>query len=209
MTLNEALIIIHSLGYASKMPCRVYSTSAYDCNRGSKLREIEGSVCNKCYARRGNFARPSIQVGLKARAIAMDNPHWSEAMGVVLTALEHSGYFRWYASGDLRSLADLLKICDVAKRTPHITHWLPTHEIGILGAFARAGFTYPDNLIVRLSADMIEQKPSASIMEKLGVWGAAVSKTDWTCPAPSTNNACQLCRKCWQKSVRVVTYKYH
>jgi len=209
MDLETALQIIHSLGYATKMPCYTYSTSAYDCNRGSKLRLVPGSVCNKCYARRGNFARPTIQAGLKARASAMDHPQWCEAMGIVLTCEEHSGHFRWYSSGDMRNLGDLLKICDVAKRTPHIRHWLPTHEIGILAAFKRAGFVYPSNLVVRLSADMIEQKPSGAMLERLGVLGGAVSKKRWNCPASTQDNNCGTCRKCWLKSVRVVTYKYH
>jgi len=209
MTLDEAKAIIHSLGYASKMPCRVWSTSAYHCQRGSKLHDVPGSVCNKCYAKRGNFARPTIQAGLIAREKAMEHPQWCEAMALVLTVEEQSGYFRWYASGDIQSLDDLLKICDVAKRTPHIKHWLPTHEVSILSEFKRKGYQYPPNLVVRLSADMIEQKPNRNLMQRLGVLGGAVSKRKYNCPAPSHFNMCVECRKCWQKSVRVVTYKYH
>lgn len=210
MTLEEAETIIHSLGVASKMPCHTYSTSAKDCQRGGKLHEIEGSVCSHCYARRGNFGRPAIQTGLRARAEAMKHPLWSEAMGIVLTAKEHSNYFRWFSSGDLQNLGDLLKICDVCKRTPHIKHWLPTHEVGILGAFKRAGFEYPKNLTVRLSADMLDKKIPRSLLKSLGVQGGEVSTTGkHTCPSSTQENMCQTCRLCWHHSKPIVVYKYH
>lgn len=209
LTLATAKQIIHSLGVATKMPCYTYSISARYCKRGRKLRKIPGSVCSKCYALRGNFARPTIQEGLDARMDAMQHPLWAEAMAIVLTYEEHSGFFRWFSSGDLQSLDDLLKICRVARLTPHIKHWLPTHEIGILNAFKRAGFSYPNNLVVRLSADLIEQKPNPNTLKRLGVLGGAVSKTNFTCPAYTQNNMCVACRKCWNKNVKIVTYKYH
>jgi hypothetical protein len=209
MTFEEAIQIIHSLGYASKMPCWTYSVSAKKCKRGRKLRKIKGSVCNKCYAARGNFIRPTIQAGLDKRMESMLHPQWSEAMGVVLTMKEHSGFFRWYSSGDLQSISDLHKICDVCIRTPHITHWLPTHEVGILGEFKRLGFKYPNNLVVRLSADMIEANPNTQVMTKLGVLGSAVSKANFTCPSYKTDNMCGTCRFCWDKTIPIVTYKYH
>ncbi len=205
--LTEDLNLIHGLGYASKMPCYTYSISARSCRRGSKLRRIPGTVCSVCYACRGNFARPTIQKGLDQRKQAMQHREWSAAIARVLTALEHSGHFRWYSSGDLQSLGDLLKICHVAKLTPHIKHWLPTHEIGILNTFKRAGLTYPGNLIVRLTADRLEQKPSPTTLARLGVLGAAVSRKHFNCPAHDQHNMCMTCRKCWDKRVTVVTYK--
>lgn len=209
LTFDAALAIIHSLSEVSKMPCYSYSTDARHCHRGGKLQKVPGSVCNKCYALRGNFVRPTVRFHLNAREEAMNHPHWVPAMVLVLQVKEQSGFFRWFASGDLRNLGDLLKICAVAKQTPHIRHWLPTHEVGILSAFKRAGFTYPKNLVVRLSADMIDQKPSRALMARLGVLGGAVSKRKWSCPAYTTFGQCCSCRKCWQKSVPVVTYKYH
>lgn len=210
MTLELALTIIGGpLQTATKMPCYTYSISAKACKRGGKLYKVPGSVCNKCYARRGNFVRPTIQISLDRRMVATEHPLWVDAMVVVLNACEFSGFFRWFASGDLQSLGHLVKICEVVKRTPHIKHWLPTHEIGILGAFKRAGFEFPSNLTVRLSADMLEQQPNPKTMSDLGIVGGAVSKQQWNCRAPQQENRCQACRVCWDKRVRVVTYKYH
>jgi len=209
MDVETALTIIHSLGNASKMPCYCYSISAHTCKRGRKLAKIPNTVCSKCYAVRGNFARPTIQKHLDLRQEAMKHPLWADAMIVVLNHFEYSGYFRWFASGDLQSLQDLINICKIARGTPHIRHWLPTHEVSILGEFKRLGLTYPRNLVVRLSADFIEQKPSKGLMKKLGVLGGAVSKKKWNCPASSQNHTCGQCRECWHRSTPVVTYKYH
>lgn len=209
MTLDEATTIIHSLGHASKMPCYTYSTSAKSCKRGSKLNRVKGSVCSKCYARKGNFARPTVQLGLNARMDAMSNPKWVEAMVLVLQFKEHSGHFRWFSSGDLQDLTDLIKICEVCRGTPHIKHWLPTHEIGILGEFKRAGFKYPDNLVIRLSADMIDKPVNLTVTRKLGVLAGNVSTTQFNCPSSKQENMCQMCRMCWDKKTEAVTYKFH
>lgn len=209
MLFEKALEIVRGLGRASKMPCRAFSISAWRCKRGSKLRHIPGSICNKCYAIRGHFARPSVQNVLHARQDAMSHPLWAPAMAVVLKHEERSGFFRWYASGDMQSLEDAVKICRVVRATPHLQHWLPTHEVGILGEFKRRGYKWPKNLTVRLSADMLEDKPSASVMKRLGVRGGAVSKQTFDCPAYSQGGTCGSCRRCWDKRVSVVTYKYH
>ncbi len=209
LTLDQAEALIGTLAYASKMPCHTYSFPAKLCHTGSKLQKVPGSVCNKCYALRGNFARSTVINAMEKRLASIDNPLWVPAMVRVLKAYETSGYFRWHASGDVQSLGHLIKICEVARQTPHIRHWLPTHEIGILNAFKNAGFEYPRNLVVRLSAAMIEQKPSKAQMKSLGVLGGAVSKKRWNCPSSTQDNMCQECRQCWLRTKPVITYKYH
>lgn len=191
------------------MPCYTYSLPAKNCHRGSKLHEIQGSVCSKCYARRGNFSRPTIQAGMEKRLETIEHPRWVDAMALVLQKMEYSGFFRWHASGDVQNLGHLIKIAEVARRLPNIRFWLPTHEFGIIGDYVRAGFKIPDNLIIRLSADMIEQSAPKRLMDDYGVLGGRVSKVKWDCPAPSQNNQCLDCRRCWNKRIKVVTYKYH
>ncbi len=210
LSLEQAYEIIGSLGYATKMPCYTYSTPAKDCNTGSKLRKIPGSVCEKCYAMRGNFARPTIKAGLAKRALAMANPRWVPARVLVLFIKEKSGFFRWYSSGDLRHLGDLLKICAVARWLPHIKFWLPTHEYPVVNAFFAAGFKLPSNLVLRLSAIMRDGPPPLGMMHKYGVCGSRVSTNGReTCPASKQDNKCLDCRRCWDKRVKIVTYKYH
>ena len=210
MTLSEALAITGPLQNASKMPCYVFSISARNCKRGRKLAEIPGTVCSKCYAMRNNFTWPQTQHSMMLHEMAMEHPQWAQAQAMVLTAYETSGYFRWYASGDLQSLECLLKICEVCRLTPHIQHWLPTHEVGILGEFKRRGHKYPSNLTVRLSADFIDKPIPKSLTRSLGVLaGEVTTKGTQTCPSWKQDNMCQTCRMCWDKRVRTVTYKYH
>lgn len=210
MTLTEALAITGPLQRASKMPCHTYSIPAKHCKRGRKLAEVEGTVCSKCYAMRNNFTWPDVQASAQRHEEAMLHPLWCEAMAMVLTAYETSGFFRWYSGGDLQSVESLLKICDVSRRTPHLKHWLPTHEVGFLGEFKRAGFTYPSNLTVRLSADFINKPIPKALTRSLGVLaGEVATRGDHSCPASKQDNMCQTCRMCWDKRVRTVVYKYH
>jgi hypothetical protein len=213
MTLEDALAIIGGLSKASKMPCHTYALPAKNCHTGSKLHEVEGSVCSKCYALRGNFARPTIVASMERKLAAIDNPLWVEAMTLVILLTEFSGYFRWHSSGDVQSLGHLIKINTVAKNLPHIKFWLPTREVGILNSFVNAGFKFEPNLIVRLSAAMIGQRPPMSVLKSLAVVDSAVRKKlrkrDSNCVAPTQDNECRDCRKCWDKRVKVVNYHYH
>lgn len=209
MTLDESLAITGNLGTASKLPCHTWSISAKKCKRGNKLRKIKGSVCSLCYAARGRFNYPTVKTKIAKNLVSINNPKWVEAMAIVINAFENSGYFRFFSSGDIQSLGMLIKICAVCRLTPHIKYWLPTHEVGIIGAFKRAGFGFPENLTVRLSADMLEDVPSESLMTSLGVLGGGVSKTNYNCVAPKQDNMCQKCRLCWNKDVKVIVYKQH
>lgn len=209
MNLLEAQAITGYLSAPSKMPGFAFAISAKRCLTGRELHKIEGSICSKCYALRGRYTLPNVLIALDKRLEAIKHPQWVEAMTYHIKVLETSRYFRWMSSGDLQNLGMLIKIVEVCRRTPSIKHWLSTREIGILNAFHNAGFTYPSNLVVRYTAPMIEQKPSKDILNRLNIQGSAVSKVRWNCPSSEQDNRCQDCRKCWHKSVPVVTYKYH
>ena len=51
----------------SKMPCPAYSIPASLCKVGGKLRKVEGSVCGKCYAMKGNYNYPAVRAALARR----------------------------------------------------------------------------------------------------------------------------------------------
>ena len=63
-TTVEAKKVMISLGRAGKMPCPTYNTPASLCVTGSKLRDIEGTTCEGCYAMKGNYLFPNVQAGL-------------------------------------------------------------------------------------------------------------------------------------------------
>lgn len=186
------------------MPGWGWSISAEDCITGSKLREVEGSTCSSCYALKGRYMFPNVKAAHVRRREALDRPDFVDNFVTVLTKLYASGRedrFRWYDAGDLSSLEALEKICEIAERTPHIAHWLPTRELTIVRQLARP---IPDNLTVRLSAPMIGQ----SITPLPGTtWSGVNVEGVATCPAPTQGNKCLDCRLCWSKEP--VSYHLH
>ena len=71
--------LVGGLSAPSKMPCKSFSISAFECITGSRLRKIAGSVCSKCYALKGRYVFPKVQaaldrrLGVLARALADKN----------------------------------------------------------------------------------------------------------------------------------------
>ena len=53
------------------MPSYAWGISAKDCKTGSKLAEIEGTICNKCYANKGCYVFKVVQDAHKFRLEAI------------------------------------------------------------------------------------------------------------------------------------------
>jgi hypothetical protein len=201
----------------SKMPGSSFAVTATKCNVGSKLAPIEGSTCHKCYALKLEKLRPSVAQGwganyLKAtRMIAEAPEQWSKAMAFqVMKAAEKTGesYHRWFDSGDLADLNMLKAIVRVCELTPTIKHWLPTREAGVLKAFLREGGELPANLVVRLSATMVDDKPISGHAHTSTVHKAS-SPIGIACEARNRGNSCGPCRACWDGLVPNVSYPLH
>jgi len=198
---------IIKLSKAGKMPCESYSLPAQACKTGSKLAAIKGSVCNGCYALKGNYRFPAVmgvrQSNLDALPTGNDWQQWITSMVDSINKSNQSGYFRWHDSGDIQNLAHFKAIIKVAEALPMIRFWLPTKESKVV----RTIKTIPDNLVVRLSSPMIDQKPltyaNTSTVHKDN------TPHGWECPAPKQEGKCMLCRACWDKSVPNVSYIKH
>lgn len=208
MDKNIALEIVGGLSTPSKMPCHGYSIPAKKCITGAKLRGVTGSICSKCYALKGRYVFSNVQNALQRRFDTLQNKQWVEAMAFLLNKVEKSGFFRWHDSGDLQSVEHLENIVKVCNLTPSIQHWLPTREFSIVSEYLKSN-SFPQNLTVRLSALMLEGAPPVSIARRLGLTTSGVSKSSFTCPAPSQAGKCGDCRACWDKSVSNVNYKQH
>lgn len=200
----------------SKMPGSTFAQDSFACKVGSRLANVKGSVCESCYARRIQKLRPSVNKGWSAnyekatRLIANNPTQWVNACVFQINriaAKTGEQYHRWFDSGDLDSVAQLQAIVDVCHQTPDIAHWLPTRELAIVRQWQSNGGVIPKNLVIRLSAPMVDMRP---------VRGANTStvhkhKTPvgHVCPAPTQGNACGSCRACWDSSVANVSYKKH
>lgn len=201
--LTDARLAIGGLSRPSKMPGLAYSIPATDCKAGAKLRDIPNSVCSDCYALKGRYMFANVQNALQRRAATISDPAWCANMA---TAINGQEWFRWHDSGDLQSVEHLAKIVEVCNATPDTRHWLPTREKGIVREYRKTRGNFPPNLVVRLSAAMIDGKPpkasNTSTVHTETAFGHA-------CPAPSQGNKCGDCRACWDPKIRNISYAKH
>ena len=122
-------------------------------------------------------------------------------------------FFRWHDSGDLQGVLHLRLIAQVAERTPHCRHWLPTREYAMVKEYVQTFGPIPENLIVRLSA-MYPDEPVRIPASLAGIPGITASNVHSTgpavgevCKAPAQGGECRDCRACWTDAV--VSYKLH
>lgn len=218
MSIKDAIAITGPMGYPSKMPGTSYGISAKACITGSKLAKVEGSTCHGCYALKANYLYPSVAIGHAKRLAGLSNPAWSVAMATLLLAVHasgkgrngpiQSGWHRWHDSGDLQSVEHLTKICAVAAMTPAIKHWLPTRELSIVKAYQAQGGIVPSNLVIRVSATMVDGAATQAWPHTSGVHHKAEAQGH-VCPAPTTKGKCEDCRACWSKDVKHTSYHLH
>jgi hypothetical protein len=208
---KTALAEVGGLGKPSKMPSFSYNLPALECKVGSKLRLVEGSVCWKCYALKGRYMFPNVQNALYKRLDLMrNNPNWISAMAWLINWYgKKTSYFRWHDSGDVQDMKHLKKIVKVAKLTPTVKHWLPTREAKIVKEYTKEYGDFPSNLIVRISATMIDGKPHSFHKHTSTVVVKSESAIDWVCPSNKQDNECKDCRACWDKDVKDVAYIQH
>ena len=199
----EAVELVGGLSNPSKMPCKSYSIPTTACLTGRKLAKIPGSVCEKCYAHeRGFYRMPNVKKVLAHRLKSLRHRNWVSAM---VTLIGHDPYFRWHDSGDVQGLWHLDLIAKVCHHTPRTRHWLPTKESGIVRRWLTKN-RMPSNLTIRISASMAD---SFRYPKVPGCVGSAVVREGETCPSRQQDHKCRDCRLCWDKRVKLITYKLH
>ena len=210
-TVATAMREVGNLGKPSKMPGFSYSVPAQECKTGSKLVKVKGSVCHNCYALKNNYTRwPAVKLALYNRLDKVENnPKFIGAMAFLINwYAKKTTHFRWHDSGDIQSVKHLTKIVEVCKLTPNVKHWLPTREAKVIKEYLKDYGDFPSNLIVRVSATMVDGKPHKFHKHTSTVVTKKTSKS-YTCPAPTQGNECKDCRVCWDKRVSNVAYLEH
>lgn len=205
-TVAQAVAITGTLSNTSKMPGYSINLPAKECKTGSKLVNVKGSVCENCYALKGRYNFPNVQNAMATRFQGINHPDWSEALSFLIRKYvrDHTPYFRFFDSGDLQSEQHLLNIIDVCQENPNIYFWLPTREHNIVKNVLRSK-SIPPNLTIRASGAMVNGQPPSY----LATTSTVVTDNSYSCPAPTQNNECESCRKCWDKAVPNVAYKNH
>lgn len=226
LTLPQSVAIAGTLGHPSKMPGYSYGISAKHCQTGAKLRKVPGSVCSTCYAMTDWYRswRPLL-AGHDRRWNGLRHPLWIDAMVRQIShyCVDENAFFRWHDSGDIQGVWHLANIVAVCERTPAVRHWLPTREYGFVSAFLAAAGAIPPNLVVRLSAHMIDAEPvvppelahlptstvSSAPKSLTGVL-LVEGKGSIECRAvEARDNKCGPCRACWSPEVSCVSYPQH
>ena len=217
MLVKDAKEIASISNRNSKMPGSTFAQDSFACNVGERLSKVKGSVCEGCYARRIQKMRPAVHKGW-TRNLAQWQAYkhkpevWVKACVFQIERMakkSNDPYHRWFDSGDLDSLDQLIAIANVALDTPKINHWLPTREIAIVKEYLAWCGSFPDNLAVRVSAPMVGDKPLKGHALTSTVHKGKGKAYGHACPAPSQGNACGDCRACWSKTVPNVSYKKH
>ena len=183
-------------GYISKrntkMPGTTFAIDAYACNVGSKLALNPNTPCHACYARKLQRLRPSVDQGWKANL-----------------RYNTDNYHRWFDSGDLQSVGMLQSIVNVCLMTPNIKHWLPTQERGVVKQFKKLGNNIPDNLVIRVSARLLNGAMPSGFSNGSQVFTTGNTAKGKECKARTRSNSCGKCRACWDKAVEFISYPKH
>ena len=188
-------------------------------------------ACAGCYAVGGNYRFANVKAPRVHNKIDWKRDQWVDDMVVLL---DSSRYFRWFDSGDMYSLALARKILEVMKRTPWVSHWLPTrqHKFAKFAGII-AEMNALDNVVVRLSSDsisgeLIEGEHTSTIIPTPDHAPSGVK----VCEAYRTRKNgdmisdaeveamdgkergkvlghCGKCRACWKKDTGPVAYPAH
>lgn len=222
------------LSNPTKMPEPSYNLPPERCPTGSILSRIPGTVCAKCYGRRGRYPFPNVQRCLQSRWNSLSDPKWVDSMTELIKS-QCRRFFRWHDVGDIQNMEHFLNILRVVQDTAPIRHWLPTKEIALLLEYHRyikylgkgLPLAIPDNLTIRVSSPFIN---TLTLLPLVGVTYAVCydhdyasgtdtkpSKTSikdfsspiWNCPSKQQGNKCLNCRMCWSRKVTCVAYGLH
>jgi len=192
------------LGKTSKMRGYSFGLDARNCITGSKLRKVKGSVCAKCYAMKGNFNFPSVRKNKETNLKHLESEYFVYVMTYQLQDIK---YFRWFDSGDLPHLEALKKIVQIAQNTPKTKHWLPTREIKMIQEYLKNN-KFPKNLIVRVSAPMVDGPPPKGFKHTSTVHKDG-KPHGFDCVSRFQDNQCLTCTACWDKRIKNISYKEH
>lgn len=214
---TAAHAITGGLSTPGKMPCHSYGLPAAECNVGSKLRSVDGSVCEDCYALKGSYQMyPKVIPAQYRRLASLTDPKWTDAMVTLIGWKErHTRCFRWHDSGDIQSVEHLARIAEVCERLPWVAFWIPTRETAAIRSYRDEFGPLPANLNVRESAALKGhfQSPERAIggrtFSAVALKGQPLPDHVTACAAPSQDGFCRDCRACWDPAVPVVAYKLH
>ncbi len=165
-------------------------------------------ACTGCYAKGGHYRYPKVRHAREENRRDWKRQDWVADM---VAELDFYRYFRWFDSGDIYHPDLARKILEVVKLTPWIKHWIPTrqHKVPRIRPILEQIAAEP-NATVRYSSDSVTG-------EYEEIHGSTIIPTTETsdenltvCMAYANKDGkCNRCRKCWDKSIRIIAYVAH
>jgi len=186
------------------------------CPTGARLAKVEGTVCSRCYARKGRFIfanviQSTIATYAIVEAVLRDDTLRGAYVATWKAYAKGRRMIRLHGSGDVYSTQYWALLKEIAAACGGTLFWLPTKET--LVASDRA---IPDNLIVRYSMAKVNAPSDvASDGELISIVVDAVDydySGTFRCPAtfnPTWQGTCNDCRACADRSKRVIVYRRH
>ena len=165
------------------------------------------AACSGCYATTGNYRFSNVKAPREHNKEDWKRDGWENDM---VAALENDDHFRWLDSGDLYAVALARKVYNVMKRTPWVSHWLPTRMMKFrkFHAVLTAMQALP-NVMVRFSSDSVlgefDRRHGSVIVPD----AASVPEGATLCRAYEHGGKCNGCRACYDKAVPVIAYPAH
>ena len=216
---------IGGLSNTSKMPWLSWSIDADECPNGSRLKHVPGSVCAICYAQRNMYRMPNVRDAMARRLDALraalsSSEARAEFVHAFATVLNDKAeriapakrFFRWFDSGDFQNVEHVSIVSDIARRTPDVSHYVPTKQYADVRSYCSSR-TLPDNLVIRLSAPMIDGPPAkgpadAHVQHTVTYRDAAPADVKLCKTTPNKRNqpTCGTCRACWDPTIETIAY---
>ena len=132
---------------------------------------------------------------------------WAPALAFLIR-YQCDRYFRFFDSGDLQGANHLKNIVTIARAVPDVNMWLPTREVETVRAVLREVVAFPENLVVRVSAALVDGPPSQGFRFTSTV---VSDPAHASCVAQRQGNRCagevRDCRDCWVADT--VSYPLH
>jgi len=165
-------------------------------------------ACKGCYATTGNYRFENVKAPRRHNKEDWQRLEWCDDM---VAELSKDAYFRWFDSGDMYALGLAEKMLEVMKRTPWVSHWLPTrmHKFPKFALVLQAMASLP-NVSVRFSSDSVTGEYTKKLHGSVIIPTPADVKKGMTlCEAYSHGGKCNGCRACYDKKVKVIAYPAH
>jgi len=181
----------------------------------------KGSVCLKCYAKKGHFPRPTVRNAHLRNLETYLSASSSEKIDYISSYINFNKikYFRNFSSGDFQSIQDIKDWTQIALKCPNTKFWISTRAWNNKRTLpSLITLSKLKNVCVRLSSNLIDDLDFPDSVRSTESFTFASVYKDQSSPASkgllcgkTVKNSCKKlnCRECWNKECTLVSYKQH